>query len=123
MKVYVCNLMTQANESLGLTASDHVRAVYDHAQAQIFDYALINRTLRLARVAIQVRAGRRRPDRGRSRRDRGTGLLSGSRRLSRRRRGRPPRDRLVARDLLDLAVPAAGSVRKRTLIADPATRT
>jgi uncharacterized cofD-like protein len=44
VKVYVCNLMTQANESLGLTASDHVRAVYDHAEARVFDYALINRT-------------------------------------------------------------------------------
>jgi len=43
VKVYVCNLMTQANESLGLTASDHIRALDDHAQAQIFDYALINR--------------------------------------------------------------------------------
>ncbi len=43
-KVYVCNLMTQANESLGLTASDHIRALNRHAQcARIFDYALINR--------------------------------------------------------------------------------
>src|ERR1700730_611128 len=25
-KVYICNLMTQANESLGLTAADHIRA-------------------------------------------------------------------------------------------------
>ena len=44
MKVYVCNLMTQANESLGRTAADHIRALNDHAQANIFDYALINRT-------------------------------------------------------------------------------
>ena len=43
-KVYVCNLMTQANESLGRTAADHIRALYDHAGGQIFDYALINRT-------------------------------------------------------------------------------
>src|SRR5438105_4354403 len=43
VKVYVCNLMTQANESLGLTAADHIRALYDHAHANIFDYALINR--------------------------------------------------------------------------------
>jgi uncharacterized cofD-like protein len=43
-KVYICNLMTQANESLGLTAADHVRALNCHAQKQIFDYALINRT-------------------------------------------------------------------------------
>src|SRR6266571_1486712 len=43
-KVYVCNLMTQANESLGLTAADHIRALNDHAGAKIFDYALINQT-------------------------------------------------------------------------------
>lgn len=43
IKVYICNLMTQANESLGLTAADHVRALNRHGQAQIFDYALINR--------------------------------------------------------------------------------
>ena len=43
-KVYICNLMTQANESLGLTAADHIRALNRHAQKQIFDYALINHT-------------------------------------------------------------------------------
>lgn len=43
-KVYICNLMTQANESLGLTAADHIRALNRHAQCQIFDYALLNRT-------------------------------------------------------------------------------
>src|SRR5271168_3847143 len=43
-KVYICNLMTQANESLGLTAGDHIRALNRHARQQLFDYALINRT-------------------------------------------------------------------------------
>jgi len=43
-KVFICNLMTQANESLGLTAADHIRALNEHAGHQIFDYALINRT-------------------------------------------------------------------------------
>jgi uncharacterized cofD-like protein len=43
-KVYICNLMTQANESLGLTAADHIRALNSHAQKQIFDFAMINRT-------------------------------------------------------------------------------
>ena len=43
-KVYICNLMTQDNESLGLTAADHIRALSRHAQKQIFDYALINQT-------------------------------------------------------------------------------
>jgi uncharacterized cofD-like protein len=42
LKVYICNLMTQANESLGRTAADHIRALNAHAQARIFDYALIN---------------------------------------------------------------------------------
>jgi uncharacterized cofD-like protein len=42
VKVYVCNLMTQANESLGLSAADHIRALYDHAGCELFDYALIN---------------------------------------------------------------------------------
>src|SRR6266446_2483478 len=45
VKVYVGNLMTQANESLGLTAADHIRALNRHAQSKrIFDFALINRT-------------------------------------------------------------------------------
>ncbi len=42
LRVYVCNLMTQANESLGLTASQHIERIYDHARAPIFDYALVN---------------------------------------------------------------------------------
>ncbi len=44
VKVYICNLMTQANESLGLTAADHIRAINKHAHTRLFDYALINRT-------------------------------------------------------------------------------
>ena len=43
-KVYVCNLMTQANESLNLTASQHIVALYKHARHEFFDYALINQT-------------------------------------------------------------------------------
>jgi uncharacterized cofD-like protein len=44
IKVFVCNLMTQANESLGLSASDHVRALYKHARHEFFEYALVNST-------------------------------------------------------------------------------
>jgi len=44
VKVFVCNLMTQANESLGLTAADHISAIYAHAGREIFDYALVNST-------------------------------------------------------------------------------
>jgi uncharacterized cofD-like protein len=42
IKVYICNLMTQANESLGLSAADHIHALHEHAQMRIFDFALIN---------------------------------------------------------------------------------
>ncbi len=42
-RVYVCNLMTQANESLGLTASQHIERIMQHCAGKpIFDYALIN---------------------------------------------------------------------------------
>jgi uncharacterized cofD-like protein len=44
-RVYLCNLMTQANESLGLTASQHILKIMQHAKGvnrPIFDYALIN---------------------------------------------------------------------------------
>jgi uncharacterized cofD-like protein len=42
LKVYVCNLMTQANESLGRTAADHIRALNRHAGGHVFDYAIMN---------------------------------------------------------------------------------
>jgi len=44
VRVYICNLMTQANESLGLTASQHIERIYEHTRAPIFDYALVNTT-------------------------------------------------------------------------------
>jgi uncharacterized cofD-like protein len=42
LRVYVCNLMTQANESLGLSAADHIERIYNHTHAPIFDCALVN---------------------------------------------------------------------------------
>ncbi|MFY9647706.1 MAG: gluconeogenesis factor YvcK family protein [Terriglobales bacterium] len=45
VKVFVCNLMTQVNESLSLTAADHIRAVNEHAGVELFDYALLNRKI------------------------------------------------------------------------------
>ena len=41
-RVYIGNLMTQGNESLHLTASQHIERMYEHARQPIFDYALIN---------------------------------------------------------------------------------
>ena len=42
LRVYICNLMTQANESLGLTAAEHIERIYDHTRTPIFDYAVVN---------------------------------------------------------------------------------
>jgi len=42
VKVFICNLMTEANESLHMSAADHIQAIYDHSGHRIFDYALVN---------------------------------------------------------------------------------
>jgi uncharacterized cofD-like protein len=42
VRVFICNLMTEANESLNMTASDHIKAIYNHSSGKIFDYALVN---------------------------------------------------------------------------------
>jgi uncharacterized cofD-like protein len=42
VKVYICNLMTQANESLHMSAADHIQAIYKHGGHKFFDYALVN---------------------------------------------------------------------------------
>jgi uncharacterized cofD-like protein len=42
VKVFICNLMTEANESLHMSASEHIRAIYAHTPVKIFDYALVN---------------------------------------------------------------------------------
>lgn len=41
-KVYICNLMTQNGETSHYTASDHVQAIYDHANASFLHAILIN---------------------------------------------------------------------------------
>ncbi len=44
VKVYVGNLMTQANESLGLTAAQHIQALFEHAGGKFFDYAMLSQS-------------------------------------------------------------------------------
>lgn len=60
-KVFVCNLMTQANESLGLSASQHIEKILQHGGATkspIFDYALINTApISAARLEQYAREG------------------------------------------------------------------
>src|SRR5213594_4389765 len=44
VKAFVCNLMTEANESLGLSAADHIRVLNSHARLPLVDYAIVNQT-------------------------------------------------------------------------------
>src|SRR3954469_557602 len=41
-KVYICNLMTQAGETHDFTASDHVKAIYDHMERPFISTILVN---------------------------------------------------------------------------------
>lgn len=120
IKVYICNLMTQANESLGLTAADHIRALNQHAQAQLFEYALINR----APVSEQMRA--------RYAAEGAAQIIADLEAVEHLgccpvlgdylEEGEVARHATaaVARDLLDLAQRTPGRVGKSTLVPDPA---
>ena len=41
-KVYVCNLMTQAGETFNYTASDHVKAIYQHMSCAFMNTIIVN---------------------------------------------------------------------------------
>jgi uncharacterized cofD-like protein len=44
IKVYIGNIMTQRGETLGFTASDHLRSIREHCSDLEFDYTLWNLT-------------------------------------------------------------------------------
>jgi uncharacterized cofD-like protein len=41
-KIYVCNLMTEPGETDGYTATDHIRAIFDHTEYSFFQYVIVN---------------------------------------------------------------------------------
>jgi len=41
-KIYICNVMTQHGETDGFTASEHVKAIIEHANKDVLDACLIN---------------------------------------------------------------------------------
>jgi len=45
LKVYVCNVATQAGETANLTASGHLRALFAHVGEDLIDYVILNRNL------------------------------------------------------------------------------
>jgi uncharacterized cofD-like protein len=42
-KIYICNLMTEPGETDCYTASDHVRAIFDHTEYGFFRYIVVNK--------------------------------------------------------------------------------
>ncbi len=42
VKLYVCNVMTQPGETDGMSAADHVKALFDIAGERVCDYAVVN---------------------------------------------------------------------------------
>ncbi|WP_418937044.1 gluconeogenesis factor YvcK family protein [Metabacillus fastidiosus] len=50
-KVYICNVMTQAGETLSYSASDHIKALYDHMDCKFIDTILVND----ARIPDEIR--------------------------------------------------------------------
>ena len=93
MRVYICNLMTQANESLGLRASEHIERIYEHTRAPIFDYAIVNTAPVFAGDSGPLRCGKCVPHRSGHRTHRGARRPLHRRRLCQRRERGPPRCR------------------------------
>src|ERR1051326_6807175 len=56
IKIYFVNLMWQPGETSGFRASDHIRAVHQHAGGKLLDYAVVN--LRRIPTAIKKRYAR-----------------------------------------------------------------
>jgi uncharacterized cofD-like protein len=42
-RVYIANLMTQPGETQHYSIADHIRAIYEHTRAGLFDFVVINR--------------------------------------------------------------------------------
>lgn len=42
VKIYICNVMTQPGETDGYSASDHVKAIFDHVGPGVIDYVVVN---------------------------------------------------------------------------------
>jgi uncharacterized cofD-like protein len=61
LKVYIANLMTQPGETRRLTASEHLRAIREHAGRNLFDLIVLNATPLSARLRRKYAAQRAEP--------------------------------------------------------------
>lgn len=56
VKLYVLNVATEEGETEGYAASDHVRAIFEHAGCRLFDYCLANNQAMPAALAARYAA-------------------------------------------------------------------
>ena len=49
LKVYVCNVATQPGETAEMSASEHLRALFDHVGPDLVDYVIVNRSMEARR--------------------------------------------------------------------------
>lgn len=42
LKIFICNVMTQPGETDGYSVSDHIKALHDHVEQDLFDYVIVN---------------------------------------------------------------------------------
>lgn len=61
VKVFVGNIMTQPGETTGMSAAEHIQALYDHAGCALFDYAILNDGAILPRLMRRYLADGARP--------------------------------------------------------------
>lgn len=57
VKLYVCNVMTQPGETDGMTAADHVQALFENAGQRVCDYVLVNDEAPSRLVAVYAEEG------------------------------------------------------------------
>jgi uncharacterized cofD-like protein len=49
LKVYVCNVATQPGETTDMTASQHLRALFEHVSEELIDCVIVNRSTQARR--------------------------------------------------------------------------
>lgn len=55
LKIYICNVMTQAGETDDYAASDHIKAIIEHTNAEIIDYCIVNNAFAPEELLLRYR--------------------------------------------------------------------
>jgi uncharacterized cofD-like protein len=50
LKIYICNIMTQPGETDGYSVSEHIKEIFEHTGARLFEYCVVNNMTTLSEV-------------------------------------------------------------------------